>query len=122
MISCYQVMLPKALKAKVNSQINKKYEYYYKVNDIERYSFKEISNAVNNPIILHSTSFYYWKAWEEKCIHPYHPIYAKYFHELGLQMQKTDNKTPNELLFDLRLLGSLYLPRELKDKVKEFIK
>lgn len=40
LISCYQVMLPKALKAKVNSQINKKYDYYYKVNDIDLSDFK----------------------------------------------------------------------------------
>ena len=40
LISCYQVMLPKALKAKVNSNINKKYEYYYKVNDIDLSTYK----------------------------------------------------------------------------------
>ncbi len=32
LISCYQVMLPKALKAHVGVQINKKYDYFYKVN------------------------------------------------------------------------------------------
>ena len=33
LINCYQVMLPKALKAKVNSNINIKYDTYYKLND-----------------------------------------------------------------------------------------
>ena len=32
LISCYQVMLPKALKAKNNVVINKKYETFYKLN------------------------------------------------------------------------------------------
>ena len=34
LISCYQVMLPKALKAKNNSHINIKYDYYYSLNDV----------------------------------------------------------------------------------------
>ena len=33
LISCYQVMLPKALKAKQGSVINKKFDTYYKVNE-----------------------------------------------------------------------------------------
>ena len=33
LISCYQVMLPKALKAKNNVVINKKYETFYKLNE-----------------------------------------------------------------------------------------
>lgn len=37
LISCYQVMLPKALKAKVNTTINKKYTTYYKLNEINDY-------------------------------------------------------------------------------------
>ena len=32
LISCYQVMLPKALKAKNNVEINKKYDTYYRLN------------------------------------------------------------------------------------------
>ena len=34
LISCYQVMLPKALKAKNNSHINIKYDYYYSLSDV----------------------------------------------------------------------------------------
>ena len=33
LISCYQVMLPKALKAKNGTTINKKYDTYYELND-----------------------------------------------------------------------------------------
>lgn len=33
LISCYQVMLPKALKAKQGTSINKRYDTYYKLND-----------------------------------------------------------------------------------------
>lgn len=95
---------------------------YYKVNDIERYSFKEINEAVNDPIIYHSTSFYYWKAWEDKCIHPYHQLYANYFKKLNFDMKKTNNIVPNELLFNLRILGSFYLPKNIKEKVKKIIK
>ncbi len=40
LISCYQVMLPKALKAHSGTQINKKYDYYYKVNDIDLSTYK----------------------------------------------------------------------------------
>ena len=35
LISCYQVMLPKALKAKNGTSINIKYDYYYSLNDID---------------------------------------------------------------------------------------
>ena len=35
LISCYQVMLPKALKAKQGSIINKKYETFYYLNNEE---------------------------------------------------------------------------------------
>lgn len=33
LISCYQVMLPKGLKAKQGTVVNKKYDTYYRVND-----------------------------------------------------------------------------------------
>lgn len=39
LISCYQVMLPKALKAKKDTVINKKYDIYYKLNDIDNIKF-----------------------------------------------------------------------------------
>ena len=38
LISCYQVMLPKALKAKQGRSINKKYETYYELN--KKYDYK----------------------------------------------------------------------------------
>ena len=40
LISCYQVMLPKALKAKQGSVINKKFDTYYRVNE-------EVLNSFN---------------------------------------------------------------------------
>lgn len=39
LISCYQVMLPKALKAKHGTTINKKYDTYYKLNKNEDYKY-----------------------------------------------------------------------------------
>lgn len=94
---------------------------YYKVNDIERYSYKEIKESLNDPIIYHSTSFYYWKGWEDKTIHPYQNLYREYFHKLDLPMTQTDKHVPNELLFNMRLLSSLYLPEDIKSKVKKII-
>ena len=42
LISCYQVMLPKALKAKNKVEIRKKYDIYYELNDIgEKYTVVE---------------------------------------------------------------------------------
>ncbi len=35
LISCYQVMLPKALKASINSNVSKKYDTFYKLSDKE---------------------------------------------------------------------------------------
>ena len=49
LISCYQVMLPKALKAHRGNQINKKYDIYYKVSDIDLSNFK--FNDKQNKII-----------------------------------------------------------------------
>ncbi len=42
LISCYQVMLPKALKAKRGVSINKKFDTYYRLND--KISFLNVSN------------------------------------------------------------------------------
>ena len=41
LISCYQVMLPKALKAKKSATINKKYDIYYRLNKSINYKFNE---------------------------------------------------------------------------------
>ena len=59
LISCYQVMLPKALKAHVGVQINKKYDYYYKVNgDISNFKLndkqKEIIELCKDDFVLKS--------------------------------------------------------------------
>ena len=44
LISCYQVMLPKALKASFKTKINKKYIVKVKLNDvdIDKYTLKEL--------------------------------------------------------------------------------
>ncbi len=59
LISCYQVMLPKALKAHVGVQINKKYDYFYKVNgDISNLKLndkqKEIIELCKDDFVLKS--------------------------------------------------------------------
>ena len=66
LISCYQVMLPKALKASIKTNINKKYDTYVKLNDsvdIEKYvelhkrRVKEIEiiNTLRNGSVLRSS-------------------------------------------------------------------
>ena len=40
LISCYQIMLPKALKAKQGRDINRKYDTYYRLNDVDLSLFK----------------------------------------------------------------------------------
>ena len=66
LISCYQVMLPKALKASIKTNINKKYDVYVKLNDsvdIDEYvelhkrRVKEIEiiNTLRNGSVLRSS-------------------------------------------------------------------
>ncbi|MBR2245975.1 MAG: hypothetical protein IJ880_02930, partial [Bacilli bacterium] len=46
LISCYQVMLPKALKAKKGTNINKKYDTYYKLGDSSNYKLNKTQEAI----------------------------------------------------------------------------
>ena len=48
LISCYQVMLPKALKAKSGRFVNKKYDTYYSLSnvDLSLYKFNETQNSI----------------------------------------------------------------------------
>lgn len=48
LISCYQVMLPKALKAKQGRNINIKFDSYYRLNDVnlENYKFNESQQRI----------------------------------------------------------------------------
>lgn len=48
LISCYQTMLPTALKAKKNTNISKKYEKYLQINSFD---FKDIKNKTQKQII-----------------------------------------------------------------------
>ncbi len=48
LISCYQVMLPKALKAKRGTIIHKKYDTYYKLGNISNYKFNEKQKLIIN--------------------------------------------------------------------------
>lgn len=48
LISCYQVMLPKALKAKKGTTINKKYDTYYKLGDISDYKLNKTQEVIIN--------------------------------------------------------------------------
>lgn len=56
LISCYQTMLPRALKAKKRNNITKKYDIYYKLNDYETYKFnktqQEIINLFKNKLLI----------------------------------------------------------------------
>ncbi len=46
LISCYQAMLPKALKASKNSNVSKKYETFYRLGDISFTSFNETQQKI----------------------------------------------------------------------------
>ncbi len=56
LISCYQVMLPKALKAKSNSSVNIKYDTYYKLNEEydKSIKFNESQNKIINLVLKKS--------------------------------------------------------------------
>ena len=46
LISCYQVMLPKALKAKDGVKVSKKYDTYYKINRDVSYKFNDTQKKI----------------------------------------------------------------------------
>lgn len=46
LISCYQVMLPRALKARKKNIINKKYDIFYKLNQNITYNFNESQQKI----------------------------------------------------------------------------
>lgn len=46
LISCYQVMLPRALKAKKKNVINKKYDIYYRLNKTIDYKFNSTQQKI----------------------------------------------------------------------------
>lgn len=46
LISCYQVMLPKSLKASINGKSNIKYDTFYKLNDVDLSKFKLNDNQL----------------------------------------------------------------------------
>lgn len=48
LISCYQVMLPKALKAKKNTIINKKYDIYYRLGENLEGNFNQTQQNIIN--------------------------------------------------------------------------
>ncbi|MCI8346470.1 MAG: primosomal protein N' [Bacilli bacterium] len=52
LISCYQVMLPKALKAKKNTIINKKYDIYYKLNENIEGNFNKKQQEIINKCMM----------------------------------------------------------------------
>ena len=56
LISCYQVMLPKGLKAKSNSSLSIKYDTYYKLKDIDYSSIKgkqkEIIDYIGDKLVI----------------------------------------------------------------------
>jgi len=96
---------------------------YYEHSGIERYKLDDILNARNNPIILHSTPFYYWRSLEENKVHPYNKIYDEYLYKIFGYIEKEHcNKSPNPLLYKLYLYSKLACPLTIKNKVKSLIK
>lgn len=96
---------------------------YYKQTGIKRYSMSEIKKAKSNPIILHATPFYYWRAWEENNIHPYNKIYDEYLYKLFGEIKKEQGmKSKNPVLFKLYLYSKLACPKEIKNTVKKLKK
>ena len=95
---------------------------HYSQNKINRYDYNMMKKAKENPIILHSTPFYYWHGWEENAIHPYNRYYVEYFKALGLDLDDDNGIKRNPTLYKLYLNTKLLFPKEIKDKVKEIIK
>lgn len=95
---------------------------YYKMMNIEKYSFNQVVRAKRNPIILHSTPFYYFKSPEE-IIHPYHKIYEEFVYKIfGEKNKGSYFDYFNSLMFELYLYSSLYCPKKIKKTVKKYLK
>lgn len=95
---------------------------YYKIMNIEKYSFEQVVRAKRNPIILHSTPFYYFKS-PEKVIHPYHKIYEEFAYKIfGEKNKESYLDYFNSLMFQLYLYSSLYCPKNIKNIVKKYLK
>ena len=95
---------------------------HYGQYEIERYDYNTMKKAKKDPIILHSTPFYYWHGWEENAIHPYNKYYVEYFKTLGLDLDDDNGIRRNPTLYRLYLNTKLLFPKEIKDKVKKIIK
>lgn len=96
---------------------------FYKKHNIERYSSKELQKAKNNPVILHATPFYFWRAWEDNEIHPYNEIYDYYLYKIYGEVKKEEGViSPNPLSFKLNLYSNLILPEKPKQIIKKILK
>lgn len=98
------------------------YKYYEKC-DISRYSVEEMKDAKKNPIILHSTAFYNWKAWTKDSIHPFKDYYDEYFKKMNLSLIDSDvNELSNEYLYRIYLYAKLMCPENVKSKLKKYVR
>lgn len=94
---------------------------FYKIRDIERYSWKEIKNAKENPIIYHSTTFHNQSPLEEKAFHPYKELYSTYLSQIYGPKEPCHDAI-EAYLFKMHLYTSLLCPEKIKDTIKTLIK
>lgn len=96
---------------------------YYKRQNIERYSIKEMKEAKKNPIIFHSTPFYSQNPLDRNAAHPYRQIYTSYLDKIYNQSQQTiSHNAIHSYLLKLYLYSSLLCPQTIKKGIKQFVK
>lgn len=96
---------------------------YYDQTGIDRYTKEGIINAKKNPIILHSTPFYYWKPMEKNKIHPYSEIYDEYLVKIfGENKKELCLYSPNPLLYKFILYSKLACPKSIKEPIKDLVR
>ena len=91
---------------------------FYNKAGISRYSEDEMLAAKKYPIILHSTPFYGFKAWDGNSIHPFYTYYQEYFEKLGLNLNAEQSEI-NEELFRLGLYSRLICPSMVSSMIKQ---
>lgn len=109
LISCYQVMLPKALKAKHGTEVNKKYDIYYRLIN-KKYKFnkkqQEIVDLFNNKELI-----------EKKQILEISPSSLKTL--LNNKVLKEEKKEHYRLDYNLKTMNSKVLTTEQVKVVEE---
>lgn len=79
------------------------YSHPYKVllaTNTPFYSKDEITEAKNNPVMIHFTEGYFGRPWKEHCKHPKKNVFLKYYERTewkGQQLQKDNRSWPQRI-------------------------